>query len=59
VADLIDTTTNQWDLAKVYAIFDSCTREDILKIKLSHMTLRDRLIWKENRANKFSGKMAY
>ena len=44
VADLIDANTNQWDRSKVHAIFDPGTREDILKIKLSNMTSRDRLV---------------
>ena len=59
VTDLIDTTTNQWDRGKVHAIVNPDTREDILKIKLSNVALRDRLIWKENKANKFSMKTSY
>ena len=59
VAGLIDANTNQWDRAKVHAIFDSGTRDDILQLKLGNMTSRDRLIWKENNAKKFSVKTAY
>ena len=59
VAGLIDANTNQWDPAKVHAIFDSGTRDDILQLKLGNMTSRDRLIWKENNAKKFSVKTAY
>ena len=59
VAGLIDANTNQWDRAKVHAIFDSGTREDILPLKLGNMTSRDRLIWKENKAKKFLVKTAY
>ena len=57
---LLPTTyTNQWDRGKVHAIVNPDTREDILKIKLSNVALRDRLIWKENKANKFSKKTSY
>ncbi|KAK9995822.1 hypothetical protein SO802_020508 [Lithocarpus litseifolius] len=59
VADLIDTITNQWDRGKVHTIFEPDTREDILKLKLSNVASRDRLLWKENKANKFSVRTAY
>ena len=59
VANLIDTITHQWDRGKVHAIFKPDTREDILKIKLNNVAFRDRLVWKENKTNKFSVKTAY
>ena len=59
VADLIDTATQHWDRGKVHAIFEPDTREDIVKIKLNNVALRDKLIWKENKTNKFSVKTAY
>ena len=59
MANLIDTVTHQWDRGKVHAIFKPDTREDILKIKLNNVAFRDRLVWKENKTNKFSVKTAY
>ncbi|KAK9984298.1 hypothetical protein SO802_033823 [Lithocarpus litseifolius] len=40
-------------------MFARGTSEDILRIKLGNLSSRDKLVWKENKANVFSVKNAY
>ena len=57
--DLIDSTTRQWDREKIFDLFAHKTRMEILQLPLTRLYSRDRLVWKENRSQKFSVKSAY
>lgn len=59
VYDLIDEDTRQWDKGKLLATFDRRTCEAILALPLNHQNSQDKLIWKENGAQKFSVRIAY
>nr|POF00833.1 uncharacterized protein CFP56_73704 [Quercus suber] len=49
----------QWDRGKVLATFAQKTCEEILGMPLNNVNSRDVLVWKENRAKKFTMRTAY
>lgn len=59
VSELIDDDTGQWNRQKVHDLFAPGTRCEILAIPLNATHRRDELVWYENRARRFSVKMAY
>ena len=59
VCDLIKEDSKQWDRDKLYALFNRSTCEDILAIPLTQQHAQDSLIWKENKAQKFSVRSTY
>ena len=59
VCELIDEDTRQWDRGKVLATFAQKTCEEILATPLNNVNSRDVLVWKENRAKKFTVRTAY
>ena len=59
VCDLIKEDSRQWDRDKLYALFNRSTCEDILAIPLTQQHAQDSLVWKENKALKFSVQSAY
>ena len=59
VIDLIDKDTWQWDWGKLFATFDRRTCESILALPLTHQNSQDKLIWKENRSQRFTVHSAY
>ena len=59
VIDLIDKDTWQWDRGKLFATYDRRTCESILALPLTHQNSHDKLIWKENRSQRFTVRSAY
>ena len=59
VCELIDEDTRHWDRGKVLATFAQKTCEEILATPLNNVNPRDVLVWKENRAKKFTVRTAY
>ena len=59
VSELIDEDMGQWNRQKVHDLFAPSTRSEILAIPLNATQRRDELVWKENRARRFSVKTAY
>ena len=59
VAELIDNDSRQWDRGKLSTTFDSRTCNTILALPLNNLNSQDKLIWKENRAQKFTVCSAY
>ncbi|KAL0011861.1 hypothetical protein SO802_006969 [Lithocarpus litseifolius] len=59
VADLIDNDSRQWDRGKLSTTFDRRTYESILALPLNNQNSQDKLIWKENKAQRFSVSSAY
>ena len=59
VIDLIDKDTWQWDRGKLFAMFDRRTCEAILALPLTRQNSQDKLIWKENRSQRFMVRSAY
>ena len=59
VIDLIDQDTWQWDRGKLFATYDRRTCESILALPLTHQNSHDKLIWKENRSQRFTVRSAY
>lgn len=59
VADLIDNDTRQWDRGKLSTTFDRRTCETILAPPLNNQNTQDKLIWKENIAQRFTVYLAY
>ena len=58
VSELIDEDMGQWNRQKVHDLFAPSTRSEILAIPLNATQRRDELVWKENRARRFSVGMA-
>ena len=59
VCDLIKEDSRQWDRDKLYAMFNRSTCEYILAILLMQQHAQDSLVWKENKAQKFSVRSTY
>ena len=59
VRELVDVATSQWDRAKLAYWFERYTCDDILRIPLNNQHGNDVLIWKENKAQRFTVKTAY
>ena len=59
VNELIDKATMQWDREKIFDLFAYRTRMDILSIPLANNSARDVLVWKENKSQTFTVKLAY
>ena len=59
VRELIDVETRQWDRAKLAYWFEPHTCADILHLPLPNIQSNDVLVWKENKSNSFSVKLAY
>ena len=59
VRELIDVETRQWDRAKLAYWFKPHTCADILHLPLPNIWSNDVLVWKENKPNSFSVKLAY
>lgn len=59
VSDLIDVDSRQWERGKIFSTFARRTCIDILAIPFNNITNYDSLVWKENKAQRFSVKTAY
>ena len=59
VGDLIYHKSMQWNRPLIQATFMQATQNDILRIHLSNTWTRDKLYWKENKAQRFTVKTAY
>ena len=59
VRELVDVATSQWDRAKLAYWFERYTCDDILRIPLNNQHGNDVLIWKENKAQRFTVKITY
>ena len=59
VIDLIDKDTWQWDRGKLFAMFDRRTCEYILALPLTRQNSQDKLIWKENRSQRYTDRSPY
>uniref|UniRef100_A0A7N2N0N2 Uncharacterized protein n=1 Tax=Quercus lobata TaxID=97700 RepID=A0A7N2N0N2_QUELO len=59
VRELIDVETRQWDRAKLAYLFEPHTCANILHLPLPNIWSNDVLVWKENKSNSFSVKLAY
>ena len=59
VCELINRETKEWGRDKIEQWFLLEDRDEILGIPLSTTSNRDRIIWAENRSEKFSVKSAY
>ena len=59
VCELINRASGEWDVDKLNSWFQLEDREVILSIPLSTNGTNDRLVWAENRSNKFIVKSAY
>ena len=59
VDNLIENDSQQWDRGKLSATFDKRTCETILALPLNNQNSQDKLIWKENRAQRFTVSSAY
>ena len=59
VCELINRASGEWDVDKLNSWFQLEDREAILSIPLSTNGTNDRLVWAENRSNKFTVKSAY
>ena len=59
VGDLIHHESMQWNRPLIQATFMHATQNDILRIHLSNTQTRDKLSWKENKAQRFTVKTAY
>ena len=59
VGDLLHHKSMQWNRPLIQATFMQATQNDILRIHLSNTRTRDKLYWKENKAQRFTVKTAY
>lgn len=59
VCELINKANNEWDMDKLNHLFLPEDRDAILSIPLSTNGTSDRLIWAENKSEKFTIKSAY
>ena len=59
VGDLIHHESMQWNRPLIQATFMQATQNDILRIQLSNTLTRDKLYWKENKAQQFTVKTTY
>ena len=55
----MDIAMGQWDRAKLAYWFERHTCDDILRIPLNNLHGNDVLIWKENKAQRFTVKTAH
>ena len=59
VGDLIHHDSMQWNRPLIQTTFMQATQNDILRLQLSNTQIRDKLYWKENKAQEFTFKTAY
>ena len=59
VCELIDQDLRQWDRGKIDAMFSPQTWNEILSLPLKNLNSHDSVCWMENRAQKFSVRLAY
>ena len=59
VGDLIHHESMQWNRPLIQATFMQATQYDIVRIQLSNTQTRDKLYWKENKAQQFMVKTTY
>lgn len=59
VCNLIDGSSRHRDRCKIFATFTPMTRDEILSMSLSILKSPNTMLWKENKAQKFSVRTAY
>lgn len=59
VKELIDSVSGQCNRETFFDLFAHKTRMEILQIPLSSVSVRDKLVWKENQSQTFTVKSAF